>query len=90
MLTRITVDGTKLLCSDATEDELLAMYKEIRRQEDLDAAEPRVQDPQAFFFHYATVGPREVKFKDRRFILWGSPLELRFYTPEEFEVLQEG
>ena len=90
MLTKLVIDGRKLLCSNATPAELREMYEEVKAQNVLAPQTARPDDPKAAFFHYEFVGPADVHYKDRRYILWGSAQELRFYTPEEYEVLQEG
>jgi hypothetical protein len=89
MLTKIVVDGCKVLCSAASATELSEMYEEARRQADLRGSAPDRKPVDGLFFHYEMVGPIEVRYRDRAYILWGSPRELRFYTPEEFEVLRE-
>ena len=90
MLTKILIDGCKVLCSTATPAELREMFEAARVQTGLRAAAPGDADPKSLFFHYETIGPLDVLFRDRAYVLWGSPRELRFYTPEEFEVLREG
>ena len=89
MLTKVVVDGCKVLCSTATAAELREMFEEARRQTDLRGKAPEIGEPDSLFFHYETIGPLEVRYRDREYVLWGSPRELRFYTPEEFEILRE-
>jgi hypothetical protein len=90
VLTRVVIDGCKVLCSDATEPELRELFAEARRQTGLAPSAPTAADPAGLFFHFETVGPFEVHFGERHYVLWGTARELRFYTPEEFEVLREG
>jgi hypothetical protein len=90
VLTRVVIDGCKVLCSSATEMELKELFAEARRQTGLaEAPADDGGDAAGLVFHVGTVGPFEVHFGERRYVLWGTPKELRFYTPEEFEVLRE-
>ena len=89
MLNKIIFEGWKVYCSDATEQEIQEMFESVRDQGMPDAPPPSSDDEERMIFSFRQIGPVPVLYKDRRYILWGSTGEVRFYTQEEFESLTE-
>lgn len=88
MLTKVMIGDCKVLCSAVSIEELEEMYEEVADRKVLNPISPKI-DEDALFFHYQYIGPHRIRYKDKWFILWGTPRELRFYTPEEYEVIKE-
>ena len=88
MLNKVIVDGIALLCSAATQDEIRWMYDSVKEYGVLKAGDSPSNDREEWIFSFHQIGPHPVYYEDRKFILWGSPRELRFYTEEEFEEMR--
>ncbi|MDP8257399.1 MAG: hypothetical protein P9M14_16770 [Candidatus Alcyoniella australis] len=85
-LTVIHIDNRKMLCSALDQGELSRLYQRVKHSGVLDRAKPS-DDSDLLQLGLQPVGPLRIDLGKTVLILWGSGRELRFYTPEEYNVL---